>query len=140
VDAARPTVAWARRNAQLSGLEAAPIRWLIDDADTFVAREVRRSRRYAGVVLDPPTYGHGPAGTRWHIDARLPGLLAGVARLAPRFVLLTAHTPGWDGRRLGEELARALRIDPCEGGELSLTASSGATLSLGAFARVIIDR
>ncbi len=140
VDAARPSVAWARRNAELSGLAGAPIRWLVDDAETFVGREVRRGRRYAGVVLDPPTYGHGPAGTRWHIDAGLPELLGGIVRLAPRFVLLTAHTPGWDGRRLGEELSRALRTDPGEGGELALTASSGATLTLGAFAHVIIDR
>ena len=59
VDASKPAVAWARRNAELSGLADAPIRWLIDDARAFVRRERRRGRRYDGVVLDPPSYGHG---------------------------------------------------------------------------------
>ena len=56
-----PAVAWARRNAELSGLADRPIRWIVDDALAFVEREARRGRRYDGVVLDPPTYGHGPA-------------------------------------------------------------------------------
>ena len=60
VDASRPTVTWARRNAELSGLADRPVRWIVDDAMAFTEREVRRGRRYAGVVLDPPTYGHGP--------------------------------------------------------------------------------
>ena len=60
VDASRPTVTWARHNAERSGLADRPIRWIVDDALAFAEREVRRGRRYAGVVLDPPTYGHGP--------------------------------------------------------------------------------
>src|SRR5206468_2138299 len=59
VDAARSAIAWARRNAMLNRLENRPIRWLVEDARAFVAREIRRDRRYHGVVLDPPTYGHG---------------------------------------------------------------------------------
>ena len=62
VDAARPAVAWARRNAAANGLDDAPIRWLVDDARAFVARERRRGNRYDGIVLDPPTYGHGASG------------------------------------------------------------------------------
>src|SRR4029077_510889 len=56
VDAARNTVAWARRNAELSGLVAAPIRWIADDALKFVRREIKRGQRYDGVILDPPSY------------------------------------------------------------------------------------
>ncbi|HEX8024696.1 MAG TPA: hypothetical protein VF484_00685, partial [Candidatus Limnocylindrales bacterium] len=59
VDGSRPTVAWARHNAEASELAAAPIRWIVDDAVAFTRREARRGRRYDGLVLDPPAYGHG---------------------------------------------------------------------------------
>ncbi|HSO30850.1 MAG TPA: hypothetical protein VLS28_13190, partial [Candidatus Sulfomarinibacteraceae bacterium] len=59
VDASRPSVGWARRNAEQSGLADRPIRWIVDEAITFVRREARRGRRYAGLILDPPSYGHG---------------------------------------------------------------------------------
>ena len=60
VDAARPAVAWARRNAELSDFGDRPIRWIVDDAEAFVRREARRDRRYDAIVLDPPSYGRGP--------------------------------------------------------------------------------
>ncbi len=63
VDASAPAVQWARTNAKLSRLESAPIRWIVDDVRTFVARELRRKRQYEMILLDPPTYGHGPKGT-----------------------------------------------------------------------------
>ncbi len=65
VDASRPAVTWARHNADRSGLAERPIRWIVDDALAFTERELRRGRRYAGVVLDPPTYGHGPSSGDW---------------------------------------------------------------------------
>lgn len=136
VDASRPAVAWARENAARSALDAAPIRWLVDDAAAFTAREIRRGRRYDGVVLDPPTYGHGGSGRPWRLEHDLGGLLVDVGQLlAPdAFVLLTAHTPGFDGDRLADELGRFRgRI---EAGPLALDASSGVRLELGAFARL----
>jgi 23S rRNA (cytosine1962-C5)-methyltransferase len=140
VDGSRPTVAWARRNADLSGLANRPIRWLVDDAAAFVEREARRGRRYSGLILDPPSYGHGPAGRTWRLEKDLDQLLATCLRLsqpAPAFVLLTAHTPGFGGERLAASLGDALgrsRGD-MESGELVLTARSGARLPLGSFAR-----
>jgi 23S rRNA (cytosine1962-C5)-methyltransferase len=96
VDASRPAVAWARRNATRAGLDDAPVRWIVDDARAFVAREARRGRRYDGVVLDPPTYGHAPrGGAAWRIETDLAELLAGCAALtgpAPAFFVLTAHS------------------------------------------------
>lgn len=67
VDAAANTVAWARRNAELSGLAAAPIRWIVDDARKFVERERRRGNRYDLIIADPPAYGHGPKGQSWQL-------------------------------------------------------------------------
>jgi 23S rRNA (cytosine1962-C5)-methyltransferase len=132
VDAARPAVAWARRNADRNGLGDRPIRWLVDDAPAFVAREHRRGRRYHGVILDPPTYGHGARGETWALDRDLPRLLEDVERvLRPGgFVLVTAHTEGIDPSALG-----ALVGGRSDTGELRLMAASGATLRLGAFAR-----
>ena len=71
VDSARGSVAWARRNAELSGLSAAPIRWIVEDAPKFVRRELARGNGYDAVVLDPPSYGHGPKGEPWKFDVGL---------------------------------------------------------------------
>jgi 23S rRNA (cytosine1962-C5)-methyltransferase len=139
VDASRPTVAWARRNAELSRLRGRPIRWIVDDAVAFTAREIRRGRRYAGIVLDPPSYGHGPDAGAWRIEDDLRALL-GVcgALLEPAgFVLLTAHTVGVTADRLAFELGHALRRPTREldAGELDLATPDGRRLELGAFAR-----
>ncbi len=139
VDAARPAVAWARRNAACSGLAEAPIRWLVDDARAFVAREVRRGRRYDGFIVDPPSYGHGPSGDPWRIELDLVPLLADLATLAradPGFVLLTTHTPGLTPDRLAERLGDAFGVD-AEAATLELRAATGRRLELGAMARWI---
>ena len=97
VDAARNTVAWARRNAELSGLADAPIRWIAEDAMKFVRRELKRGNTYDAVILDPPSYGHGPRGEVWRLSKHLAGLLAMCGQLTAgrrRFMLLTCHTPG----------------------------------------------
>jgi 23S rRNA (cytosine1962-C5)-methyltransferase len=140
VDGSRPAVAWARRNASLSGLADRPVRWLVDDAEAFVARETRRGRRYTGVVLDPPSYGHGAAGRSWRLEERLARLLEaciGATGGHPSVVLLTAHTPGFGAARLADELAAALGRQgrDVESGDLGLDARSGARLALGSFAR-----
>ena len=140
VDAARPTVGWARHNATLSGLDDRPIRWIVDDATAFTAREVRRGRRYAGVVLDPPSYGHGPGAAAWRIGDDLAPLLDAIARLLvpDGFLLLTAHTPDLGAERLAGAVARALSrpIASIEAGGLDLVTPDGRRAELGAFARL----
>lgn len=133
VDAAKPSVDWARRNASLNRLEDKPIRWLVDDARAFVAREVRRGRRYDGVVLDPPTYGHGTSGKAWRLERDLPPLLDDIDRLLvpDGFLLLTAHTAALDPFALGGFIGRGVEI-----GDLVVGGTSGVTLPLGAFARL----
>jgi 23S rRNA (cytosine1962-C5)-methyltransferase len=136
VDASRPAVAWARRNAALAGLADHPIRWLVEDAMRFVARETRRGRSYDGVVLDPPTYGHGPDGGAFRLAEDLGPLLAAIGPLlapGPWFVACTAHAEGMPPGRLagvvretlgpGAGVARIL--------DLALDAASGARLAAG---------
>ena len=144
VDGSRPSVAWARHNAELSSLADRPVRWIVDDVERFVAREQRRERNYDAVILDPPSYGHGGrgGGSGWRLEERLEGLLARCADLTgddPALVVLTAHTPGFGPDRLAGELATALRRSPrdVEAGELGIRARSGAHLRLGAYARII---
>jgi len=139
VDASRPTVTWARHNAARSGLADRPIRWIVDDALAFTRREMRRGRRYAGIVLDPPSYGHGPTGGDWRIEDGLVDLLGTAAGLLTPdgFVLLTAHTLGFDPDRLAGFVRQALRrsLRDVDAGDLSLTTVDGRRLELGAFAR-----
>jgi len=94
VDASKKSVAQARENAALSGMADRPVRWLVDDAAKFTAREVRRGRRYDGIILDPPKFGRGPDGEVWRIEDGLPGLIADCRALLDgdsRFLFLTAY-------------------------------------------------
>lgn len=140
VDSARPTVAWARQNAELAGLADRPVRWIVDDARSFAGREARRDRHYEGLVLDPPSYGHGTGGRAWRIETDLEPLLAAChAILAPGgFVLLTAHTLTLEPDELGAALGRATQraASGLEVGLLGLTATDGRRLDLGSFARI----
>jgi 23S rRNA (cytosine1962-C5)-methyltransferase len=111
VDAALNLIAWARRNAALSGLAAAPVRWIAEDAMKFVKRELRRGQRYDAVILDPPSYGHGTHGEVWRLTRHLPQLLelcGQLTRPRRRFLLLTCHTPGFEPARLERMTAAAL--------------------------------
>lgn len=139
VDAARPALAWARRNATASGLDDRPIRWIQDDALRFTAREMRRERRYDGILLDPPSYGHGGSGQTWRIEDDLLPLLRACRRLVTLdgFVLLTAHTDGFGGAALESALVSGLGrpAGTVEHGDLRIEADSGPSLRLGAYAR-----
>jgi 23S rRNA (cytosine1962-C5)-methyltransferase len=138
VDGARATIAWARRNAELNDLADRPIRWLVDDAAAFVAREERRGRRYDGIVLDPPAFGRA-GGREWRLADELPDLLAACRRLAAddSFVLLTAHTAGFDDKALREVLRGAFgRRRTIELVELALNSRHGAVLPQGWAARM----
>jgi 23S rRNA (cytosine1962-C5)-methyltransferase len=81
VDASKKAIGFARENQAAAGLEQAPIRWIADDAATFVRRELKRGRRYRGVILDPPKYGRGPNGEIWRLEENLPELLENCVRL-----------------------------------------------------------
>lgn len=94
VDASKKSVGQARENAALAGLEDRPVRWLVDDAAKFAAREVRRGKRYDGIILDPPKFGRGPNGETWRLEENLPGLLGDCRQLLDensRFLFLTVY-------------------------------------------------
>jgi 23S rRNA (cytosine1962-C5)-methyltransferase len=139
VDGARTAVAWARRDAELNGFAERPVRWIADDAVVFAGRERRRGRRYAGIVLDPPSYGHGPGGHDWRLERDLPGLLADLAALLEpwrgSFVLLSAHSGDVESGRIAAWLERALGPGDLTVEALTLDAGSGAQLHLGASVR-----
>jgi 23S rRNA (cytosine1962-C5)-methyltransferase len=111
VDAARNTIARARRNAELSGMAELPIRWIAEDTVKFVRREMERGNRYDAVILDPPSYGHGPHGEVWQLSKHLPPLIELCGQLTAgrrQFMLLTCHTPGFDPARLKQMMTDAL--------------------------------
>lgn len=104
VDASKTAVAWARQNAELSGLQDAPIRWITEDALTFVQREIRRLAESAGrprfdaVIMDPPAFGHGPAGELWKIEENFLELMKLLPELlsdTPLFVLMNGYAAGY---------------------------------------------
>jgi 23S rRNA (cytosine1962-C5)-methyltransferase len=141
VDAARNVVRWARRNADLSGLAEAPIRWIAEDAAKFVERELRRANSYDAVILDPPTYGHGPKGEVWKLAHHLAPLLENCGQLTRdrrTFFLITCHTPGFDPPELEACVADAL-FGHCQAGvhagQLWLKTADGRPMPGGVFAR-----
>jgi 23S rRNA (cytosine1962-C5)-methyltransferase len=94
VDASKKSIGFARQNQALAGLADAPIRWIVDDAPKFTAREERRASRYDGIVLDPPKYGRGPNGEVWDLFRDLPRMLQlcrAVLTEKPAFVIVTAY-------------------------------------------------
>lgn len=97
VDAAKGMVNWAKDNAKASGLENAPIRWIVDDCAKFVEREIRRGKRYDAIIMDPPSYGRGPGGEVWKLEENLwdfVSLCSGVLSDDPLFVIINSYTTG----------------------------------------------
>ncbi|MGN0299613.1 MAG: class I SAM-dependent methyltransferase [Lachnospiraceae bacterium] len=98
VDASKGMVGWAKENARSSGLENAPIRWIVDDCQKFVEREIRRGKKYDAIIMDPPSYGRGPKGEIWKIeDAIYPlvQLCSQVLSEKPLFFLINSYTTGF---------------------------------------------
>jgi len=141
IDSARNIVERARLNAELSGLGDRPIRWIAEDAQRFCQRELKRGNRYEAVVLDPPSYGHGPKGEHWKIGEHLLQLLKMCRELTAdrrAFVLVTCHTPGFGQAEVGAYVAEGVVRNcgqPPTTGELFLETSDGRRLPSGVFAR-----
>jgi len=141
VDASKKSVEGGRANATLSELADRPIRWIVDDAAKFTAREVRRGRRYDGILLDPPKFGRGPEGEVWRLEEHLAPLLADCVRLLDsesRFLVLTVYAVRMSALAIGE-LARQLTAHlggSVECGEMAVREEArGLLLPTAIFAR-----
>ncbi len=137
LDASKGMVDWARANAVVSGLEQAPIRWIVDDACKFLRREIKRGRRYNLILLDPPTFGRGAQGEVFKIERDLSELLDLLRQLLPvdssaSRVILSTHTAGWTPRVLGYLLEQHFGPSsaPLETGELLLEGSEEGVLAI----------
>ena len=111
VDASKKSVEQGKVNAALSGFAERPIRWLTDDATKFAAREVRRGRRYDGILLDPPKFGRGPEGEVWRLEEDLAPLLADCRKLLDadsRFLVLTVYAVRMSALAIGELVGQTL--------------------------------
>ena len=141
VDASKKSVEQGKENARLSGMEDRPIRWIIDDAAKFVAREVRRERRYDGILLDPPKFGRGPNGEVWRLEENLGLLLAGCRELLDgnsRFLVLTVYAVRMSALAIGELVKQTLGDlgGTVEMGEMGVREESrGLLLPTAIFAR-----
>lgn len=141
VDASKPSVQLARDNAARSGLAEAPIRWIVEDAVRYCRREVKRSSHYDAVILDPPSYGHGPKGEDWRLERDLPVLLELCRELTEEsrgFFLATCHTPGVGPAELSAYLSDAIVGhcgQPPASGRLWLKTRDDRRLDSGVYAR-----
>lgn len=140
IDAAKNVVAWARRNAEISDLADAPVRWIAEDARKFVRREKKRGARYDVVVLDPPSYGHGVKGEVWRVDQHLPELLEDLRAIShdDAAILLTCHSPGLGPAELRQMLQVHYferRMSGIEARPLAITAADDRRLPSGILAR-----
>ncbi len=141
VDAAKGMVAWARENAAASGLEKAPIRWLVDDCVKFVEREIRRGNQYDAIIMDPPSYGRGPKGEMWKLEDSIFPFITLCARLLgprPLFFLVNSYTTGLAPATLTYMISTALKDwdGKVSSQEIGLpVSSSGLILPCGASGR-----
>jgi len=141
VDASKKSVEQGKDNARLSGMDGRPIRWIVDDASKFAAREVRRERRYDGILLDPPKFGRGPEGEIWRLEENLAPLLTDCRKLLDgnsRFLVLTVYAVRMSALAIGE-LARQVLGDlggTVELGEMAVREEArGLLLPTAIFAR-----
>lgn len=147
VDAAKGMVAWAKENARSSGLENAPIRYIVDDCAKFVEREIRRGHTYDGIIMDPPSYGRGPSGEIWKLEENLWPFVELVSKVLsdqPLFFIINSYTTGLAPSVLTYILESL--ITPRYGGhsesdELGLPVEdTGLILPCGAAGRWVSDR
>lgn len=139
VDGSKQAVFWARENAKISGLENEPIRWIIDDVIVFLKREIKRGRKYDAIIMDPPSFGHGPKDELWKIEEdflELIKLCKEVLSSDPIFILINGYTAGYSSIAYENNLREMFDYGVFEKGELAILETSGnKLLPCGIFAR-----
>lgn len=141
VDGSKIAVAWARENAELSSLNEAPIRWIVEDCLVFLKREIKRGRRYDCIIMDPPSFGHGPKDELWKIEEsflQLMKLCKEILSDNPLFVVINGYTAGYSPITYENNLKEMMegKAGVIEIGELAIEESSSARLlPCGIFAK-----
>lgn len=140
VDGSKVAIGWARDNAELSGLKEKPIRWILDDAVEFVKREVKRGKKYDGILMDPPAFGHGPNGEMWKVEKDFVGLIDLCNQILtdkPLFFLINGYASGYSAIAYENNLQMLSKKygGETEKGELTIGEKSGRLLPCGIFAR-----
>jgi 23S rRNA (cytosine1962-C5)-methyltransferase len=141
VDGSKTAVEWARVNAKLSNLENAPIRWIVEDVIVFLKREIKRGRRYDAIIMDPPSFGHGPKDELWKIEEHfleLMKLCKEILSDEPLFILINGYTAGYSAIVYENNLKDMMkdRKGKIEIGELAIIETdSDRLLPCGIFAR-----
>jgi 23S rRNA (cytosine1962-C5)-methyltransferase len=140
VDASKASVDWARENQKLSGLQDAPIRWIVDDVIKFVKKEIRQGKKYDAIIMDPPSYGRGPNGEIWKIEEKIPDLLLACREILsdkPLFVIFNMYSTELSSLSVANLLIDMVKgLDgKIESGELAIKQqNSGRLLPLSIFA------
>ena len=133
LDASKPSVEWAKKNASLNGLEKANIRYIVDDAMQFVKREIKRGKSYEGIVLDPPSFGRGSKNQVFKIERDLMPLLQGCFKLLSKrakFLILSCHTPGFTPTVLRQVMSQVAKKES-DAKEMLLTPEKGFEVPVG---------
>jgi len=137
VDSIKQVVTWANENQELSGLTN--IRWVVEDALKFVKRELKRGKKYNGIILDPPAYGHGPNGEKWKLEDHINEMMQDVVKLLDpdeHFLILNTYSLGFSSI-IVENLVKGAypQAQNLQTGELYLQATAGPKLPLGVFGK-----
>jgi len=137
VDSIKQVVTWANENQELSGLKNT--RWMVEDALKFVKKELKRGKKYNGIILDPPAYGHGPNGEKWKLEDHIQEMMQDVVQLLDEkehFLILNTYSLGFSSV-IVENLIRTSypKVQNLETGELYLQATAGCKLPLGVFGK-----
>ena len=140
VDASKSAISWGKENAELSGLTEAPIRWILEDAFEFVRKEIRRGKKYDGIIMDPPAFGHGPDGEVWKIEESFVLFLDECKKLLtdnPLFFLVNGYAAGYSPIAYGQNIndLKEKYGGEIEEGELLIAEKGGRMLPCGIFAR-----
>ena len=141
VDASKGMVQWAGENRRLAGIDETRVRWIVDDALKFVAREARRGNVYEGILMDPPSYGRGPGGEVWKLENELYGLVEACERVLAKdalFMLINSYTTGLQPAVLNNMLSMTVgksRAGRVTADEIVLPVTAGGVLPCGASGR-----
>ncbi len=137
VDAAKSMVTWAKQNAEANGLAEAPIRWIAEDCLAFMNREIKRGKKYDGIIMDPPAFGRDPQGNVFNFETAIDPLLEAAEKLlTPNgFLLLNAYSIPFYAMHIANVVRNRFPLKSIISGELHLRNKEGYDLPCNVFVK-----